>query len=316
MIDVVTIGETMVLFHPVEERPLKYTSLFSKTIGGAESNVAIGLSRLGKKSRWIGRLGSDPFGDMIMGTLAGENIDLSKVVRDEANSTSVFFKDIYRVGDPLVYYYRKGSASSVWKPEHIQKDWFIDSRILHMTGITPALGEETLSFTIECMKVAKSLGLTVSFDPNIRYKLWDEDRAKQALLSLIPLCDIFLPGIEEAQFLFGRKPAEELAKEIMELGPHTVAIKLGEHGAFGMKKGLGTFTVPGVKVENIIDTVGAGDAFASGFLSIVVEDVHHFSLEKALERGNKMGAMVIQGKGDWEILPTLKELTGKNDRTR
>ncbi|MFZ7942544.1 sugar kinase [Neobacillus sp. 19] len=316
MMDIVTIGETMVLFHPMEERPLKYSSLYTKAIAGAESNVAIGLSRLGKKTRWIGRLGNDPFGDMIMTTLAGEHVDLSKVVRDDDHATSVFFKDMYRIGDPMVYYYRKGSPSSVWKPEHVQEDWFADARILHMTGITPALGLETLPFTMECMKVAKSLGLTVSFDPNIRYKLWGAERVKEALLSLIPLCDIFLPGIDEAQFLFGDLPAEQLAQKMMNLGPHTVAIKLGEHGAFGMKRNLSPITVPGVKVGTIIDTVGAGDAFASGFLSIVAEDVYNFSLERALERGNKLGSIVIQGKGDWETLPTLEELNRDKVITR
>lgn len=306
--DVVTIGETMVLFQPVEEKPLKYTSLFSKTIGGAESNVAIGLSRLGKKSRWIGRLGRDPFGEVIMATLAGERVDISKVIQDENSPTSVYFKDIYRIGDPLIYYYRKGSASSFWKAEHVKEDWFADSQILHMTGITPALGKETLLFTRKCMEMAKSLGLTVSFDPNIRFKLWESEDAKQAILNLIPLCDIFLPGIDEAQFLFGEKSPEQLVQEIMELGPHSVAIKLGEHGAFGMQKNQCSYTIPAVKVKNIVDTVGAGDAFAAGFLSIVAGDVNDFSMKNALEMGNKMGSIVIQGKGDWEIFPSKREL--------
>lgn len=310
MMDVVTIGETMILFQPVEEKPLKYTSLFSKSIGGAESNVAIGLSRLGKRTRWIGRLGNDPFGDIISGTLAGEHVDISKVIRDNTHPTSVYFKDVYKLGDPSVYYYRKGSASSEWKPEHIQDDWFIGVKILHMTGITPALGEQTFAFTKECMKRARQLGLTISFDPNIRFKLWDRDEARKALLELIPLCDIFLPGLEEAQFLFGQKPPEKLAEEIVQLGPQTVAIKLGEDGAFGMKKDGTYMTVPGLKIDKVIDTVGAGDAFASGFLAIVVDDVHRFSLKKALEWGNKMGSIVIQGKGDWEILPSLNEMKG------
>ncbi|PTY79260.1 hypothetical protein B5V89_06460 [Heyndrickxia sporothermodurans] len=308
MMDVVTIGETMILFQPVEEKPLKYTSLFSKTIGGAESNVAIGLSRLGKNTRWIGRLGNDPFGDVILGTLAGENIDISRVIRDKTHHTSVYFKDVYRLGDPSVYYYRKGSATSVWGPEHIQDDWFTGARILHMTGITPALGEKTFAFTKECMKRARHLGLTISFDPNIRFKLWDRDEARKSLLELIPLCDIFLPGLEEAQFLFGHKTPEELGKEIVQLGPHTVAIKLGEDGVFGIGKNGTGVIVPGLKVNKVVDTVGAGDAFASGFLAIVAEDVQQFSLKKALEWGNKMGSIVIQGKGDWEILPSLNEM--------
>lgn len=318
MIDIVTIGETMVLFYPFENRSLKYTSLFSKTIAGAESNVAIGLSRLGKNTRWIGRLGQDPFGDMIVSALTSENIELSKVTRDESAPTSVFFKDMSIVGDPEVFYYRKGSASSKWGVNHVQKDWFADARILHMSGITPALGANTLAFTRECMEVAKSLGLTISLDPNIRYKLWDEENAREALLSLVPLCDIFLPGMEEAQFLLGEKPVEQLAKEFINLGATTVAIKLGEDGAFGMQEDDYTYTVPGEKVTNIVDTVGAGDAFATGFLSVVADNPANFDLMKALIRGNKLGAIAIQTKGDWETLPSMEvieDTSGKNGKS-
>ncbi len=306
MIDVVTIGETMVLFYPFENRPLKYSPLLSRTIAGAESNVAIGLSRLGKNTRWIGRLGKDPFGDIVSSTLMGEGIDLTKVIRDESHFTSVFFKDNNSLGDPEIFYYRKGSASSMWEPKHVQKGWFEGSRILHMTGITPALGINTLEFTRKCMEVAKSLGLTISFDPNIRYKLWTEENAREAILSLIPLCDIFLPGIEEAKALLGDKPIGQLAEEFISLGPRTVAIKLGEKGAFGMRKGENSYIIPSEKVNYVVDTVGAGDAFATGFLSIVADDPTNFSVLEALKRGNKLGAIVIQEKGDWETLPKLE----------
>lgn len=316
MVDVVTIGETMVLFYPLENRALKYTSLFSKTIAGAESNVAIALSRLGKKTRWIGRLGKDPFGDMVISTLASENIDLTKVIRDESSFTSVFFKDYNKFGDPEVFYFRNGSASSFWKPNHVQSDWFENSRILHMTGITPALGTDTLAFTRKCMEVAKSLGLIVSFDPNIRFKLWTEEEARESILSLIPLCDIFLPGIDEAKFLLGDKTVEELAKEFIALGPETVVIKLGENGAFGMRKGEDPCFASGVKVHNIIDTVGAGDAFAAGFLSVVVDNPSNYTLMEALNLANMLGSIVIQDKSDWEALPTVEMIENMNVITR
>jgi 2-dehydro-3-deoxygluconokinase len=312
MIDVVTIGETMVLFYPFDNRPLKYSPLLSRTIAGAESNVAIGLSRLGKNTRWIGRLGKDPFGDIVSSTLMGEGIDLTKVIRDESHFTSVFFKENSSLGDPEIFYYRKGSASSIWEPKHVQRDWFEGSRILHMTGITPALGINTLEFTRKCMEVAKSLGLTISFDPNIRYKLWTEENAREAILSLIPLCDIFLPGIDEAKALLGDKPLEQLAEEFISLGPRTVAIKLGEKGAFGMRKGENSYIIPSEKINNLVDTVGAGDAFATGFLSIVADGPTNFSVLEALKRGNKLGAKVIQEKGDWETLPKLEVLENIN----
>ncbi|MFB7638768.1 sugar kinase [Peribacillus butanolivorans] len=314
--DVVTIGETMLLFQPLEERPLMYSSLYSKTIGGAESNVAIGLTRLGKQARWIGRLGKDPFGDVIKATLAGENVDISKIERDKINPTSIYFKEIYKVGEPCVYYYRKGSPSSKWGPEHVQEHWFEDAGHLHMTGITPALGEKTLDFTIACMKMAKSLGLTVSFDPNMRFKLWNEEKAKKALLELISLCDIFMPGIDEAEFLLGKGSPENLARKALQLGPQVVAMKLGAEGSLGMLKDGTTVKVSGEKVEKVVDTVGAGDAFAAGFLSIAVDGLVDNNIEKALKRGNKMGAYSIQGKGDWESLPSLVQLEGFEAKVR
>ncbi|WP_260288665.1 sugar kinase [Peribacillus aracenensis] len=314
--DVVTIGETMLLFQPLEEKPLMYSSLYSKTIGGAESNVAIGLTRLGKQARWIGCLGKDPFGDVIKATLAGENVDISKVERDEVNPTSIYFKEIYKVGEPSVYYYRKGSPSSKWGPEHVQEHWFEDAGHLHMTGITPALGEKTLDFTIACMKMAKSLGLTVSFDPNMRFKLWNEEKAKKALVELISLCDIFMPGIDEAEFLLGKGNPENLARKALQLGPQVVAMKLGSEGSLGMLKDGTTVKVSGEKVEKVVDTVGAGDAYAAGFLSIGVDGLDANNLEKALERGNKMGAYIIQGKGDWESLPSLAQMEGIEIKVR
>ncbi len=309
MVDVVTIGETMVLFEPLEEKHMKYSSLYSRTIAGAESNVAIGLARLGRNTRWIGSVGKDVFGDIVISTLAGEFIDISRVIRSEDGQTGVFFKDVYRVGDPDIYYYRKHSPSSKWTPGHVKDDWFKGARHIHMTGVTAALGDETLQFTVECMKRAKKLGLTVSFDPNIRFKLWDEQTAKNSILQLIPLCDIFMPGIDEAEFLFGKGSPGYLAEMSLESGAKVVAMKLGAEGSFGMlKNGQSTFA-ESVKVNHVVDTVGAGDAFAAGFLSIAIDGIDYENLNKALVRGNTISSYVIQNKGDWESLPTINEIT-------
>jgi 2-dehydro-3-deoxygluconokinase len=306
---VVTIGESMVLLQPMSTGPLAYAPLFTRSIAGAEANVAIGLSRLGRKVRWIGRVGNDPFGDIILSTLAGEGVDISMAERDPQYPTAVYFKEFKRYGDPNVYYYRKGSAASRLSPEHVKPEWFEGARHLHVTGITPALGQHTADAVKESMVQARQMGLTVSFDPNLRRKLWDDELARQTLLSLIPYCDLFLPGLEEAEFLLGERTEEEYGTEFRAMGPKAVVIKLGERGAVGFvaERVLRADPYP---ISRVVDTVGAGDAFAAGLLSGLLdadwEDAETF--ESALKTANTLGALATQFNGDWEGLPKSDEL--------
>ncbi|WP_276354951.1 sugar kinase [Cohnella caldifontis] len=318
--DVVTIGESMVLLQPMSEGQLAYAPLFTRSIAGAESNVSIGLSRLGRKVRWIGRLGVDPFGDMILHTLAGEGVDVSLAERDPAYPTAIYFKEFKGYGDPNVYYYRKGSAASRLSPEHVKPEWFAGARHLHVTGITPALGPHTADAVKHAMKQAKSQGLTVSFDPNLRRKLWSEEEARRTLLELIPLCDLFLPGLEEAEFLLGEKTEEAYGQAFLEMGPETVVLKLGDRGAVGFSVERSVRVDP-VRVPRIVDTVGAGDAFAAGMLSEYLDRGEDENwLERALRTANAMGALAVQYRGDWEGLPKQSELDrlleGGKDVTR
>ena len=269
--DVVTIGESMVLFQPMGDKGIKYEPLFTKSLAGAESNVAIGLTRLGKKVRWISKLGKDSFGDFILSTLAGEGVDVSNAIRDERFPTAVYFKETKSFGDPDVYYYRKNSAASHMEPSDVCMEWMEGARHLHVTGITPALSENAAAMIRKTMELAKDMGLTVSFDPNLRRKLWSEEEARRVLLSLIPLCDVFLPGVEEAQLLLGHQSIEDYGKMFLEMGPKIVALKLGEEGSIGFIEGNTVKAAPYV-VKNVIDTVGAGDAFAAGFLSVFLDE--------------------------------------------
>ena len=232
-------------------------------------------------------------------------------------STGIFFKDIIGSQDPTVYYYRKDSAASKMKPSDIQSDWFDGARHLHVTGITPALGEETTEMIIAAMEKARAEGMTISFDPNIRRKLWDDEKAKKTILKMIPLSDIFMPGLDECRFLFGEKTLDEYGEILLNMGPNLILTKLGAAGSMAITKQY-TIKKNGFK-ERIVDTVGAGDAFASGCLSLLL-DVPNLKGEleaiinirdvvgKAIERGNRLGALTVQFKGDWEGLPTLKNL--------
>ncbi len=320
--DVVTIGESMVLLQPMNDGPLAYAPLFTRSIAGAESNLAIGLSRLGLQVRWISRLGADPFGDLILSTLAGEGIDVSLVERDPAYPTSIYFKEFKGYGDPNVYYYRKGSAVSQWTPAHVDRRWFEGAGHLHVTGITPALGPATADTVRAAMIEAREQGLTVSFDPNLRRKLWSEEKARETLLSLIPLCDIFMPGLEEAEFLCGPMTEEAYGAHFISLGAGAVVLKLGEEGSVGFTSMAAVRAQPHV-VKRVVDTVGAGDSFAAGFLSSWLRnegETDENRLRAALERANLMGALATQYKGDWEGLPKLDEvqrlLSGGRETTR
>ncbi|CAM4262549.1 sugar kinase [Saccharibacillus endophyticus] len=315
-VDVVTLGESMILFQSYNQGALQYEPLFTKSLAGAESNVAIGLSRLGKKTRWVGRLGSDPFGDLVLTTLSGQGVDVSHAVRDNEAPTAVYFKDFKRYGDPAVYYYRKGSAASRLSPEMVDEAWLEGAGHLHVTGITPALGDHTAAATRKLMESAREKGLTVSFDPNLRRKLWSEETARETLLSLIPLCDIFMPGDEEAEFLLGKLEIEAYGEAFLNMGPKLVAMKLGAEGSIGFTEKASVRAEP-FAVDRLIDTVGAGDAFASGLLSVLLDHREEISgglgeeaLHEALHRANLLGSMATQFKGDWEGLPTLAEVRG------
>ncbi|WP_430786489.1 sugar kinase [Virgibacillus flavescens] len=303
--DVVTLGETMVLFTQKDAVGLmRYTSDFSTKIAGAESNVAIALTRLGCEAGWISRVGNDEFGERVQSFIRGEGVDVSQVKVDEYASTGLFFKEKVSSNEMRVKYYRKDSAASRLDKDDIDEAYIASASYLHVTGITPALSEQCYETVLSAIQVAKRNGVTVVFDPNLRRKLWDEDRARKVLLELCSLADIVLPGIDEAEFIFGKSDHTSLAQAFIDNGASTVIMKLGKQGAFVLsdqEEGL----VEGFKVEQVIDPVGAGDGFAAGCLSGLVNGL---SLKEAVKRGNAVGAMVTMAEGDVEGLPDKKRL--------
>lgn len=303
--DLVTLGEAMALFQPLHEGPLAHAPLFTRTVAGAELNVAVALARLGYAVRWIGRLGTDPFGDAVMRTLAGEGVDTAFVERDAQAPTGLFFRE-YRGEEPVAHYYRALSAASLLSAQDVQPGWFADARWLFVTGITPALSPGCREATFAAVRLARELGLLIAFDPNLRRKLWPEDVARATLLELAALCDVLLPGREEAEFLLGPGTPEDHARAFLDLGPRVVVLKLGVGGALGVH-------APALPVTRIVDPIGAGDAFAAGLVSRLLDEEAPFPISEevltaALSRANAMGALATQFRGDWEGLPTRAEL--------
>ncbi|MBK5483419.1 sugar kinase [Peribacillus sp. TH16] len=317
--DVVTIGETMTVFTPNEEGPLRHARSFSMKFGGAESNVAIGLSRLGHRSRWISRLGEDEFGDAMHSFIRGEGVDVSYVTRDANAPTGVFFKEFRRLNDTRVYYYRKDSAASKMTAELLPEHAIQDAVYLHITGITPALGESCQLLIDKAIRIAKETGTKIVFDPNIRLKIWtDENEARHFITKYASESDIVMPGVSEAEFLFGSYTPEQFIDHFHELGVETVLLKLGKEGSLISSPSVPKTHVPGFFVDRVIDPIGAGDAFASGVLSGLLDGL---ALEEAARRGNAMGAMVTMVNGDVEGLPIRDDLDlfmsgGEEDVTR
>lgn len=306
--DIVTLGESMVLLQPMTER-IGPSAHFVPSVGGAESNVAAALARLDLRVRWISRLGNDPFAKIIMSALAGEGVDLTYVEKINGERTAVYFKEDSLFDDPRVYYYRKESAASKWRQEHVRDVWFEGVKHLHITGITLALGEGTRAFVVAVMKRASELGLTVSFDPNIRTTLKEPVFWKEAIQDVLPYVDVFMPGRAEAVLLFGNQSDEALIQAGLEQGAAIVTMKLGEEGSLTGSKSM-IHKEKGYPIQATVDTVGAGDAYAAGFLSVLTQhDINEDDwIRDAARRANAMGAIATTYKGDWEGSPFLHEL--------
>lgn len=317
--DVVTIGETMALFSPNDPGMLRHARSFSMKFGGAESNVAIGLSRLGHRSRWLSRLGEDEFGDAMLAFIRGEGVDVSYVTRDQHAPTAVFFKEFRRLNDTRVYYYRKDSAASKMSAEWLPEDALADAKYLHLTGITPGLSGMCRDMLEKAIGLAKAIGTKIVFDPNLRLKVWrDEEEARYFMKKYASASSIILPGIIEAEFLFGPGTHESYIEKFHALGVETVIMKLGKEGALLSSNSVPMTKIPGFPVERVVDPVGAGDAFAAGVLSGLLDGLQ---LEEAVLRGNALGAMVTMVNGDAEGLPKRSDLAsfmngGMDDVTR
>lgn len=297
--DVVTIGESMVLFTPETVGSMTYASKFVKTIGGAESNVSIALSRLGHDVGWISFLGKDDFGIYIRNMIRGEGIDTSQVKFLNEYPTAVFFKERKADGEPAVFYYRKNSAASQLTPEDIKEDYIANAKYLHLTGITPALSESCLKTINHSIDLAKKHGVKVVFDPNIRLKLWSKEVAIPVLKEIAQRCDIVLPGIEEGEMLTGEQDYKKIAEQLLTGDTSLVVVKLGKNGAYYATTEE-AMCVEGVPLEKIVDPIGAGDGFAAGFISGLLRGL---SLKEAVALANRVAAFALMVPGDAEGYP-------------
>jgi 2-dehydro-3-deoxygluconokinase len=304
-LDVVTFGEAMALFIADAPGELDEIEHFTRSLAGAETNVAIGLARLGLRTGWVSKVGDDPFGAYILRHLRREGVDLREVKVDPRYPTGFQFKSKVASGDPKVQYYRKGSAASTIGVEDFAESYFLSARHLHMTGIPPALSASAKQFAELAMNTMKTAGRTVSFDPNLRPQLWGSEREMiDTINRLASRADWFLPGLAEGRLLTGYADPRDIAAYYLERGASLVVVKLGPEGAY-YRTATEENRVPGFPVSKVVDTVGAGDGFAVGVVSGLLQSL---PVEAAVVRGNAIGAMVVTSPGDSDGLPTRDQL--------
>lgn len=306
-LDVVTLGEAMAMFVAAQTGDLAEVESFTKRIAGAELNVAIGLARLGLNVGWVSRVGNDSFGRFTLQQLAKEGVNAQRVTVDGRYPTGFQLKSKNIDGtDPSVEYFRKGSAASHLSTADFDRDYFAGARHLHLSGVAAALSAESLELCHFAAAEMRTLGKTISFDPNLRPVLWSSRELMiEQLNKLACAADWVLPGLKEGQILTGQSTAEGIADFYLERGVQAVIIKTGPEGAWFKTAAGDQAAVPAVKVTNVVDTVGAGDGFAVGTLSALLEGK---TLLQAVQRGNKIGSLAIQAIGDSEGLPTRAAL--------
>jgi sugar/nucleoside kinase (ribokinase family) len=310
--DVAAFGETMGMLVAEDVGDLADVRRFYKRIAGADSNVAIGLARLGLAVAWTSRVGNDSFGRFILATLAAEGLDCAGLTVDPARPTGLLFKSRRDDGgDPDVEYFRRGSAAAALNPADMPAARLLSARHLHCTGIPPALSPSARALTLHAMATMRQNRRTISFDPNLRPTLWPSQAVmRREINALAARADWVLPGLAEGQLLTGRKMPEAIADFYLERGASEVIVKLGADGAF-WKTGTAQQHCPAYSVARVIDTVGAGDGFAAGYISARLEDL---APEACLDRATQAGALAIQVAGDMEGLPQREALTESTAR--
>jgi 2-dehydro-3-deoxygluconokinase len=320
MTEVLTLGECFIAFVALQRGPMAEAVTWSRTVAGAEGNVAVGLARLGVDVGFIGRVGDDGLGTAVRRRLRGEGVDVGHLHVDGEAPTGVMFRELRDLGPAEVVYWRRGSAGSRLSADDVREAdaLFGDCRWLHVTGITPALSVSAAEAVDAAIDRARTAGATISLDVNVRRRLWSEAEAGSVLGALAARCDVILGSVEEVALVGGEVDSLDAgydadpiaaADALLALGPRCVVVKLGADGALARIRGgegdLETVLAPALGAVSVVDPVGAGDAFTAGFIAASLEGA---TPDEALRVANACGASAVATFGDLAGLPTRREL--------
>ena len=307
------IGEALIDFIPAEKGcGFDEVTSFSPMVGGAPANVCGAYARLGGKARLLTQLGDDPFGHKIIHELESCNIDTSCVALTDRANTALAFVSLEPNGNRTFSFYRKPSADMLYSPENIRDEYFDDVYALHFCSVS--LGDfpmkEAHRAAIEAARKKKAL---ISFDPNLRFMLWDSKEAlRKTVKEFIPLADIIKISDEELEFITGRKEISDALPGLFEGNVRMIVYTCGKNGAYAFTKNTSAFS-EGKKVE-AVDTTGAGDGFIGSFLwkmNSLGVDAENISstekdtLEKCLGFSNEFCAESVCRKGAIASYPDI-----------
>ncbi|RZU63838.1 2-dehydro-3-deoxygluconokinase [Microterricola gilva] len=302
------IGETMLLFVPASGESLAAASELAAHIGGAESNMAAGLAQLGARAEWFSRLGADPHAERILRTLRERGVETPQVVTDPTRPTGLYFKD-HSSGVNRVYYYRAGSAASALGPSDLAGLRLSERRLVHVSGITAALSASCDALLQSVLVERAASEPTVSFDVNYRPALWSVEVAGPRLLELARAADIVIVGRDEAETLWGTSDAASVRALFPDVA--ALVVKDAEFGATHFGAAGATF-VPALRVD-VVESVGAGDAFAAGYLAAWLDGD---DTATALRLGHVMAGYTLGAVSDIAVLPSrsvLRALAASTD---
>lgn len=303
MNNVLTIGDAMITFNPQNTGPLRFVQDFSRSVGGAELNFAVGCARLQLKSTWVSRLGNDEFGKVIYNFARGEGIQVQHVKLVDGFPTSVNFKETQESGANRTFYYRYNTPIAALTPEQITDALLDGVSLVHITGVFLAILPKNIDIIMCLLIRAQAKKIPISFDPNLRLKLWTIEEARAVFEKIYPFVDILLTGREELELLLPTIDHHSLENFVERFAIQELVIKDGINGSKLLVNG-GWYEQPAFKVR-AVDTVGAGDGFDAGY---IYSYLHHYQPEKKLQFANAVGAFVTTVVGDNEGLPELEQV--------
>lgn len=296
--DLVALGEAMIEFNQIDPGQPNYLQGF----GGDTSNAAIAAARAGARVSYLTRLGDDPFGDSLKNLLIHEGIDTSAIETETKGLTGIYFVTHGPKGHAFTYR-RAGSAASnmtcAWlvgtPSEQIRK-----AKWLHVSGISLAISDSACDTSLHAMQLAREAGTLVSFDSNLRLRLWPLEKAKDQIGKALELCDLFLPSLDDLSLLTGLSDPDAIVDWSHQAGAKQVVLKLGKDGALLSDQTAGLrMHLPGIAVQ-AIDATGAGDCFCGNLLArLALGD----TLIDAARYANIAAAITVQGWGAVSCLP-------------
>lgn len=303
--DLIGLGSAIIDFAPREKGvPLNEVKAFFPSAGGSVSNILVEASRLGLKTGFLGCVGDDEFGTLVLNDFKAQNVDISHVKRVKGFATGIAFYSVDETGDRHYIFYRFPGYSdpeTMLKPEDIDEGYIASTKMFHYSEamLRKALTRETV---FRILEVAKEHNVSVSYDPNVREALWsNREEFQLTQRRVLRLTDVFLSTFREATLIGGGSNVEETLDNVLNLGPSTVVIREGEqyHVAFKGER----MVIPIFKVK-AVDTSGAGDVFVAGFLAGLAKQ---WPVDKAVMLGSAVAAIKVMSAGTRGKLPTMED---------